>query len=175
MRHNVIALGMVAIVLAGCRDKPILRTKAESAGATGSSGASQPASAESLARFLPDRAGAFSGGALTLGDGFLRRRYSREGTQIEVTIGGAEVADVSYERWIEMSAGFPPAKLGVPPESASGFYDCSGPGEGQTCNLHIHLRTGQHVEVMGGGTATRDDLDQLLDGLPLAALVAERD
>jgi hypothetical protein len=104
------------------------------------------------------------------GDGYLRREYSRGSMRIDVTLahygGGAR----SYAQWVAMSAGYPAADLDIPYGSGSGFWDCTGSAPADACSLHIQLQAGLHVEIMGGGRATRADVETLLAGLDLRSL-----
>ena len=137
------------------------------------SATSAPATGASrLARFLPATAGAFRGEALETGDVFVRRRYARGPTHVEVTIGDAGAATVAYEQWVQMSAGYPALPLDVPEGAAAGFYDCHAADAGERCDAHLHTKAGFHVELMTGASATRADLDALLAALPLRALAS---
>jgi hypothetical protein len=60
----------------------------------------------------------------------------------------------------------------LPPSDALGFFTCGDPSGRAACDLHVQLRAGYHVEVMGGGTATRADLEQLMVAVPMGALAA---
>jgi hypothetical protein len=128
-----------------------------------------------LGRYLPDRAGSFVAGPLLLESGFVRRSYTRGVTTVGVTIADAGGAAVSYDDWLKMSAGYVQASLDTPPGSAAGFYTCTGPRDTGQCDLHIHCRAGYHLEVMGGGGASRADLDEVMRSVPLRALVTRGD
>jgi len=119
---------------------------------------------------LPDTANGFVAGPATIGDGFVRRMYVRGATHVEITLAHGGSANVDLARWKEMSADYPAAPLGIAPTEGSGFYDCQGDGAAERCDLHAQLRSGVHVEMNAGGTATRADLDALVAGLPFAAL-----
>jgi len=102
---------------------------------------------------------------------FVRRRYSRGETHVEVTVGRmAAMSGPRFDEWVRMSADYPQAALDVPPGGGTGFYECTGAGPAERCNLHIQLRDGFHVELMSDGSATRDDLDRVAAGLPLRQL-----
>jgi len=74
-----------------------------------------------------------------------------------------------YAGWVRMSASFPQAALDLPGTEANGFYQCSD-GPPPSCDLLIQLRAGVHIEVRGGGTSSRADVDALARGLRLATL-----
>ena len=69
---------------------------------------------------------------------------------------------------------YPVATLDLPASEALGFFTCSDPAGRAACDLHVQLRAGYHVEVMGGGTASRADLEQLMVAVPMTALVTPR-
>jgi hypothetical protein len=117
-------------------------------------------------RALPDSVPPFAAGPLLLAQGYARRTYARGGVPIEVTVAERPVRADEYEQWVTQSSTYPQAALALPPSEANGFYTCSG----SPCDLHIQLRSGYHVEMMGGGRATRADLDALVARLPLQAL-----
>lgn len=102
--------------------------------------------------------------------GYVRRLYSRGKTKISVTIAEPGKTPISYDDWVKMSASSPAALLDVPANLGAGFYDCSSNGTEGLCNVHIHLKAGYHIELMGEGTAVRADFDELLRGLPLRML-----
>jgi hypothetical protein len=123
-----------------------------------------------LARALPDAAAPFAAGPLQVADGYVRRRYQRGAASVEITVAGRPQAPGEYEEWLVQSREYPQAALPVPGDAANGFYTCAGPGTEGACDLHVQTRAGFHVEVLGGGHATRADLDELVARLPLAAL-----
>ena len=125
-----------------------------------------PSALTRLARALPDSAPPFAAGPLLPSPGYARRTYARGGVGIEVTVAARPVRADEYEQWVAQSSAYPQAALALPPSEGNGFYTCSG----AACDLHVQLRSGYHVEMMGGGRATRADLDELLARLPLAAL-----
>jgi hypothetical protein len=138
-----------------------------------SDGGRAPKSAR-LADYLPERAGAFLAGTLVREPGFVRRVYARASTTVSVTIADRGQATVGLDDWLKMSEGYVQASLDVPPTTATGFYTCTGPRDAGRCDLHIHSRAGYHVEVFGGGGASRADLDEVVRGLPLGLLFADR-
>lgn len=120
-----------------------------------------PAPAESSA--LPLRVGAFVGGPLESGALWTRRRYDRGPVHLEVTVAGPTGTAVQYERWVEMSAGYPRMTLDLPQGDALGFYDCTSTGEDERCDAHIQTRSGLHVEINTGGSATRADVTAFME------------
>ena len=119
---------------------------------------------------LPARLGGFAGGPLVIDPAARRRAYSRGGVAITVTLAAFAMTAEQYEGWVRASVdGFPQATAVVPPEVGNGFYQC-GPGPTPTCDLLIQLRSGVHVEVRGGGTSRRADVDEVARGLSLRAL-----
>jgi hypothetical protein len=112
----------------------------------------------------------FDAAPVASADAYRRRAYTRGRAKITVTVGRFEVDDRGYERWVRQSReAYPQADLGLPPELANGFYECSG-SEPPACNLLIQLRAGTHIEIRGDGTATRADVDAVAAGLPLRML-----
>jgi len=135
-------------------------------------GAPTPAAAPSGALVLPEIAG-FETTAPVDGPSFVRRRYSRGRAHIEVTLARMPMAPDGYAEWVRMStASFPQATLSLPAGEANGFYQCSE-GVTPSCDLLIQLRAGFHLEIRGGGTTTRDDVDALARALPLRALAGD--
>lgn len=119
---------------------------------------------------LPDAIDGFVAGAREPGDGFVRRTYTNGATHITVTLARHAMDDRAYDGWVAMStAGFPQADLGLPAAAGNGFYQCGG-GAPESCDLLIQLRSGVHVEIRGGGTSTRAQVDEIRTHLPLAAL-----
>jgi hypothetical protein len=135
-------------------------------------GAPTPAVATSGALVLPQVAG-FEATTPVDGPSYVRRRYSRGRARIEVTLARMPMSSDAYADWVRMStASFPQAALEVPAGDANGFYQCSE-GETSSCDLLIQLRAGFHLEIRGGGTSTRDDVDALARGLRLRALAGD--
>jgi len=127
-----------------------------------------------MERALPAVAGAFRGGPIQRHDGFVRRRYERGATRIEITIAYRPQRGDDYQQWVTAARDYPQATLDLPPAEALGFFTCADPAGRSACDLHAQLRAGYHVEVMSGGTATRADLEQLMAAVPMSALVAPR-
>ena len=132
------------------------------------SGASMDGAA--LSRVLPERAGDFAAGPLDIEPQFVRREYSRTSTRISVTIAVPNATPMTYEDWVKSSASSPQVTLDIFPKSGSGFYDCASRGTDELCHVHIHLRSGHHIEMMGQKNAHRADFDALLKQLPLSTL-----
>ena len=116
---------------------------------------------------LPDVAG-FLAPAPEKGEAFVRRAYRRGKLQVEVTVARMPSSPDDYRRWVEASAGFPQADLGLPPSLANGFYQCKA-DDPASCDLLVQLSSGVHLELRGGGTTTRADVTSLARELPLAA------
>jgi hypothetical protein len=70
-----------------------------------------------------------------------------------------------------MSRGFPQAALDAPEADANGFYQCTDEPK-RSCDLLIQMRSGVHLEIRGGGTSSREDVDAVARGLPLRTLAA---
>lgn len=119
---------------------------------------------------LPDVPG-FAAGPPAPGEGFVRRTYSRGRARLQVTLARMPMSADDYQRWVTDSAAFPQAELGVAPDRANGFYQCSD-GAAPSCDLLIQLRAGFHLEIRSGGTASRADAGALARGLPLPAWTA---
>jgi hypothetical protein len=123
-----------------------------------------PDAGERMTGLLPP-IDAYASGPLVMGDGWIRRSYARGAVPVEVTIARRPVTPEEYADWERQSQGYPPAAAGIP--GASGFFSCAGDGGAAACDLHIQTRVGLHIEVMGGGRATRADLEELFGRLPL--------
>ena len=118
---------------------------------------------------LPDVNG-FVAGVTVRAAGYVRRTYTRGGARIEVTLARMPMSSEDYASWVKMSVGsFPQAALELPTAEANGFYQCTD-GPPPSCDLLIQLRAGVHLEIRGGGTSSRDDVDALARGLSLATL-----
>jgi hypothetical protein len=123
---------------------------------------------------LPDAIPGFVAGAREPGDGWIRRAYTAGATRITVTLARHPMDDAAWDGWVRMStAGFPQADLELPAAAANGFYQCEDRAPDR-CDLLIQLRSGVHIEIRGGGTSTRRDVDAIRRGLPLAALAQKQ-
>jgi hypothetical protein len=120
---------------------------------------------------LPDAAG-FAAEPPASGDGFVRRTYTRGRARIQVTLARMPMSADQYQRWVTESAAFPQAELGLSAADANGFYQCTD-AQPPSCDLLIQLRAGYHLEVRGGGTSSRGDVDALARALPLAGWTSE--
>jgi hypothetical protein len=121
---------------------------------------------------LPDDIAGFVAGARQPGADYLRRTYTAGPVRITVTLAHHAMDPAAYEGWVRMStAGFPQADLQLPAGAGNGFYQCDD-RPSDRCDLLIQLRSGVHVEIRGGGTSTRRDVDAIRRGLPLPALAA---
>jgi hypothetical protein len=127
-----------------------------------------PRLASSSALVLPELAG-WQADVQVDGPSFVRRRYGRGRARIEVTLAQMPMSPEAYAEWVTASTSFPQAALDIPAGDANGFYQCSD-GATPSCDLLIQLRAGFHLEIRGGGTSTRDDVDALARALPLRAL-----
>jgi len=123
---------------------------------------------------LPDGLAGFAGGPIAHGPTWVRRRYARGPTQVDATLAITQESPGSFEGWLAMSrAGYPQAKLAAPPGDVNGFYQCAD-GPPPSCDLLIQMRSGVHLELRGGGSSSRADVDALANALPLAAWGAGR-
>ena len=95
------------------------------------------------------------------GVGWTRRRYARAGVTIDVTVAEQPMTAAEYADWERQARDYPSAQLRP---AASGFFTC-GAGESPHCDLHVQTPGGEHLELSGGGRATRADLEQLYAGL----------
>jgi hypothetical protein len=119
---------------------------------------------------LPDAIPGFAAGPREPGDGYVRRTYTAGATRVAVTLARHAMDRTAYDGWVAMStAGFPQADLGLAADAANGFYQCQANAP-DSCDLLIQLRSGVHVEIRGGGTSTRRDVDKIRAALPLAEL-----
>jgi len=120
---------------------------------------------------LPDAAG-FSAEPPVPGEGFVRRTYVRGRARVQVTLARMPMTADDYQRWLTGSLAFPQADLGVPTSDANGFYQCAD-GPPPSCDLLIQLRAGYHLELRGGGSSSRADVDALARALPLRGWIGE--
>jgi len=123
---------------------------------------------------LPDAIPGFVAGPREPGDGWLRRTYTAGAARITVTLARHPMDDAAWDGWVRMStAGFPQADLELPAGAANGFYQCDDRAP-ERCDLLIQLSSGIHLEIRGGGTSTRRDVDAIRRALPLAGLARDR-
>jgi len=123
-----------------------------------------------LSRVLPAQVREFGAGPLQVDSQYVRREYTRGATKITVTIAMPDATPLTYAEWVKMSASSHQVTLDIFPRLGSGFYDCAPQGTDELCHVHIHLRSGHHVEMMGRQNAHRADFDALLRQLPLSKL-----
>jgi hypothetical protein len=120
---------------------------------------------------LPDAIVGFSAGAIEDQGRVVRRRYTRPGVTIDVTLARMPMNAEQYAAWVKTSTqGYPQATLDVAADRGNGFYQCD---ERERCDLLIQLRSGVHLELRGGGTSTRDDVNAIARELPLRRLADE--
>jgi len=123
---------------------------------------------------LPDTLVGFAGGPIQHGPTWVRRTYAHGATLVDVTLAIAAQPPGGFEGWVATSrAGYPQAALSAPPGDVNGFYQCQG-GPPPSCDLLIQMRSGVHLELRGGGSSSRADVDALVGALPLAAWGAGR-
>jgi hypothetical protein len=129
-----------------------------------------PAPADPLLT-LPDVITGFTAEPPQPEGGAVRRRYRRPGVDITVTLARLPMSPEQYAEWVKASVrSFPQATLDVGPSRGNGFYQCD---EHQHCDLLIQLRSGVHLELRGGGTSSRDDVNAIARELPLRALAED--
>lgn len=120
---------------------------------------------------LPDAIAGFSAGPQQSEGGAVRRRYTRAGVDLTVTLARLPMGPEQFGEWVKTSvASFPQATLDVPSDRGNGFYQCDARDH---CDLLIQLRSGIHLEIRGGGTSKRDDVNAIARELPLRALAEE--
>lgn len=170
-----LCVAVVAIVsLVGCDDadteEGIVQNSALYLGAPSTDPGTAP---RGLAGVLPHATGAFVASTLVHGEDYTQRIYTRGAVSVQVTVrdDGAFGARY-YDSWVEMSTRYPRAELGLPANAGLGFYECGVTGEESLCDLHVHLRSGVHVELNGNGSATRADLDAIVRLVPLRQLAS---
>jgi hypothetical protein len=122
---------------------------------------------------LPDTLAGFSGLPIEHGPTWVRRRYTRGATLVDATLAITPQPPGGFEGWLAMSRAFPQATLAARPTDVNGFYQCAA-GPPPSCDLLIQMRSGVHLELRGGGTSTRADVDALAGALPLGAWGAGR-
>ncbi len=177
--HRSVLLGvsyLAALVLSCARhessSRSQLATAASSidAGITAKPRATERDANATLAQALPDHAGPFTAGPALEDPLFVRRSYARGPAHISVTISVPNATPIEYQEWVRMSADSPQVRLNLAPGLGAGFYDCARKDLEGRCNVHIHLRAGYHIEMMGEQAAYRADFDDLLAALRLRTL-----
>lgn len=121
---------------------------------------------------LPRRAAGFvaegdasSGGASS--DGAAHAVFTRGTARIHVTLAAYPLTDEAWSSWLAASASFPQARLPWAADVANGFYQCDEDTPPH-CDLLVQLRAGFHLELRGGKTSRRADVDDLCAGLAAA-------
>ena len=141
-------------------EKPAARTASSAAG-------------NGLDKILPAAAPPFEAAApVQVGQGYFRRAYVSGAERVEITIARFGKDSGAFERWVAGSASYPQAQLSLPASQANGFFSCASQLADAACDLHIQLRSGFHVEVMGNGRVPRRDLIELMTHVRLADLSA---
>jgi hypothetical protein len=131
--------------------------------------ATAPSARAALA--LPDALAGFAASPELRGPGYVRRTYAHGRTLADVTLAQAPLPPGGFDGWLKMSGTYPQAALDAPAAEVNGFYQCTEEPR-SSCDLLIQMRSGVHVEIRGGGTTTREDVDAIARGLPLRALGA---
>jgi hypothetical protein len=126
-------------------------------------------------KILPAAAPPFEAATpVLLGQGYFRRAYVSGAERVEITIArfGKDpgVYTDAFDQWVAASTNYPQAQLSLPAAQANGFFSCASDLADAACDLHIQLRSGFHVEVMGNGRAPRRDLIELMNHVLLANL-----
>ena len=126
----------------------------------------------SLATGLPRRAAGFvaDDDASEVGaprDGAVHAVFTRGTARIHVTLAAYPVTAERWSSWLAASASFPQAPLPWAADVANGFYQCDEDVPPH-CDLLIQLRAGFHLELRGGKTSRRSDVDELCAGLAAA-------
>ena len=120
---------------------------------------------------LPETAAPFSAPApIQFGAGFFCRAYVSGAERVEITIAYFGQEPGAFERWVAGSMNYPQAALALPAAQANGFFSCASELADAPCDLHIQLRSGFHIEVMGNGRVPRRDLSQLMTHVQLGSL-----
>jgi hypothetical protein len=124
----------------------------------------------------PDKAGMFSAEPAVHDARSVRRAYVRGTTRVDVTIGGRERGGAElFDRWVDHHASYPTMNFHVSTYVMKGYFDCHDvDAAAATCDGHILLRSGLYIDLLGGGTATRGALQDLMAGLPIWALAESR-
>lgn len=122
-------------------------------------------------KILPTTALPFSAATpMHYGKGYVRRTYAAGEERVAITIARYGQDPGAFERWVAESASYPQAQLSLPAALANGFFTCTSKLADAACDLHIQLRSGFHVEVMGNGHVPRRDLAKLMTQIQLGDL-----
>jgi hypothetical protein len=122
---------------------------------------------------LPDTLAGLVASPAVSGADYVRRTYTRGPARVDVTLARAALGSGGFDGWVRMSQAFPQAALDAPSADANGFYQCTE-APAPSCDLLIQLRSGVHVEIRGGGTSSRADVDGVARGLPLRELATRK-
>jgi hypothetical protein len=126
---------------------------------------------KAIEEILPEAALPFTAATpVHYGKGFVRRTYAAGDEHVAITIARYGQNLGAFERWVAESADYPQAQLSLPAELANGFFTCASKLADAPCDLHIQLRAGFHVEVMGDGHVPRHDLAKLMTQVQLGGL-----
>jgi len=167
--------GLLLVLLAlGCKSSPPPSSSSSRQPAPPKKAATQAspvASASEFDKILPDAAPPFLATApIQLGQGYVRQEYVSGRERIEITIAYFGQESGAFDRWVASSANYPQAQLALPAAQANGFFSCTSDLADAPCDLHIQLRSGFHVEVMGNGRVPRQDLTGLMTQIRLGVL-----
>jgi len=139
-------------------EKPAARTAALAAG-------------NGFDKLLPVAAPPFAAATpVQVGQGYFRRVYVSGAERVEITIARFGKEAGAFERWVAGSTNYPQAQLSLPAAQANGFFSCASDLADAACDLHIQLRSGFHVEIMGNGRVPRRDLTELMTHIQLGDL-----
>jgi len=175
MNHRRWAV-VVFLVGLGCKSNAPASTRLPSLPRQGPSEkpAASPAllaAKKTIERILPDTASPFASATpVHYGKGYVRRTYATGEERVAITIARYGQDPGAFERWVAESANYPQAQLSLPAALANGFFTCASKLADAACDLHIQLRSGFHVEVMGNGQVPRRDLTKLMNQVQLGDL-----
>lgn len=132
-----------------------------------------PAAGNGFDKILPADAPPFAAATpVQFGQHYRRRAYVSGAERVEITIArfGKDPGANAFDQWVAGSASYPQAQLSLPASEANGFFSCASDLADAACDLHIQLRAGFHVEVMGNGRVPRRDLMELMTHIQLGGL-----
>ncbi|HEX7505398.1 MAG TPA: hypothetical protein VF550_01420, partial [Polyangia bacterium] len=157
---------VVALASFGCRKSAQVLSEKTVAGT-----ASLTTARSGFDKILPDVAPPFAAAApIDFSQGHVRRAYISGPKRVEIAIARFGMDAGAFERWVAGSASYPQAQLALPAAQANGFFSCSSDLADSPCDLHIQLRSGFHVEIMGNGHTPRHDLVEFMSHIQLDAL-----
>jgi hypothetical protein len=166
---------LLALSTSGCRSSSLSRQqivpKEIAAQVSPATHPSSSAFSSAFDKILPDDAPPFSAASLVqFGKGYVRRVYVSGPERVEITIAHFGQDPGAFERWVAGSVNYPQAQLALPATQANGFFSCASDRPEAPCDLHIQLRSGFHVEVMGNGRVSRANLAKLMAYIQLGEL-----